>query len=47
MPSSSPALVVDTLIKNLEKEIAALDTAPERVNSGVVVYLGDGVAKVT
>ena len=33
MASPSPTLVVDTLIKNLEKEIAALDTTPERVNA--------------
>lgn len=38
--------VVDSLIKELEEQIDSVELSPERVNSGVVVYLGDGIAKV-
>lgn len=47
MSPHSSATIVDTLIKNLEQEIAKVDTTPERVNAGTVVYLGDGIARVT
>lgn len=47
MSPHSSATIVDKLIKNLEQEIAKVDTTPERVNAGTVVYLGDGIARVT
>ena len=44
--SYSPVQAIDTLIKQIEKEIDGADLSPDRVSSGVVVYLGDGIAKV-
>ncbi len=43
---SSSTQIVDGLIKQLEQQIDSVDISPERVNSGTVVYLGDGIAKV-
>lgn len=43
----TPTFIIDTLIKDLEHEIANADITPERVNAGTVVYLWDGIAKVT
>jgi F-type H+-transporting ATPase subunit alpha len=44
--SYSPVQAVDSLIKQIEKEIDGADFSPDRVSSGTVVYLGDGIAKV-
>lgn len=44
--SYSPVQAVDTLIKEIEKQIDTADFSPERISSGTVVYLGDGIAKV-
>jgi F-type H+-transporting ATPase subunit alpha len=44
--SYSPAQAVDSLIKDIEKQINSAEISPERVNSGTVVYLGDGIAKI-
>lgn len=44
--SYSPVQAVDSLIKQIEKEIDGADFSPERVSSGTVVYLGDGITKV-
>jgi hypothetical protein len=44
--SYSPVQAVDSLIKDIEKQINSADISPERVNSGTVVYLGDGIAKI-
>ena len=43
--SYSPVQAVDSLIKQIEKEIDGADFSPDRVSSGTVVYLGDGIAK--
>lgn len=44
--SYSPVQAVDSLIKEIEKQIDSADFSPDRVSSGVVVYLGDGIAKI-
>lgn len=38
--------VIDTLIREIETQIDSVDLSPERVNSGEVISLGDGIAKV-
>ena len=43
---SSTIQIVDKLIHDLEQHIDSTDISPERVNSGTVIYLGDGIAKV-
>lgn len=44
--SHSAVDLAQNLIKELEQKIDSVDLSPERVNSGTVVYLGDGIAKV-
>jgi F-type H+/Na+-transporting ATPase subunit alpha len=41
------ASTLDRLIKDIENRIDTADLTPERTNSGVVVYLWDGIARVT
>lgn len=43
---SSTIQIVDKLIHDLEQQIDSTNLSPERVNSGTVIYLGDGIAKV-
>ncbi len=43
--SHSPQ-IVDALIKELESHIDSVEVSPDRVNSGTVVSLGDGIAKI-
>ena len=38
--------LLENVIRELEAKIDSADLAPERANSGEVVYVGDGVAKV-
>ncbi len=38
--------LIDRLIKDVENQIDHANMTPERSNSGVVVYLGDGIARV-
>lgn len=38
--------VLDTLIREIETQIDSASISPERVNSGEVISLGDGIAKV-
>ncbi len=38
--------LIDRLIKDVENQIDNANMTPERSNSGVVVYLGDGIARV-
>lgn len=38
--------LIDRLIKDVENQIDSADLTPERSNSGTVVYLGDGIARV-
>lgn len=38
--------LIDRLIKDVENQIDTANMTPERSNSGVVVYLGDGIARV-
>jgi F-type H+-transporting ATPase subunit alpha len=38
--------LIDRLIKDVENQIDSASMTPERSNSGVVVYLGDGIARV-
>jgi F-type H+/Na+-transporting ATPase subunit alpha len=44
--SHSAVDLAQNLIKELEIKIDSVDLSPDRVNSGTVVYLGDGIAKV-
>jgi F-type H+-transporting ATPase subunit alpha len=44
--SQSAVLLAQDLIKSIESHIDSAQVSPERVNSGVVSYLGDGIAKV-
>ena len=44
--SHSSVAVAQELIKNIEARIDAADLSPDRVNAGIVSYLGDGIAKV-
>ena len=43
---SSTIQIVDKLIHDLEQQIDSTNLSPERVNSGTVIYLGDGIAKI-
>jgi F-type H+-transporting ATPase subunit alpha len=45
--SRTPIEIVDTLIADLQKSIDTTDSTAGVVNSGTVVYLGDGIAKVS
>ncbi len=38
--------LIDRLIQDVENQIDSAELTPERSNSGVVVYLGDGIARV-
>ena len=38
--------LIDSLIREIEAKIDSTDLSPERVNSGEVISLGDGIAKV-
>ncbi|MDD2487405.1 MAG: F0F1 ATP synthase subunit alpha [Candidatus Gracilibacteria bacterium] len=38
--------LLDGIIKEIEERLDSADLSPERVNSGEVIYLGDGIAKV-
>jgi F-type H+-transporting ATPase subunit alpha len=44
--SQSAVLLAQDLIKSIESHIDSAAVSPQRVNSGVVSYLGDGIAKV-
>ncbi len=44
--SQTPVTLAQELIRNLEARIDSADLSPARVNSWVVSYLGDGIAKV-
>lgn len=44
--SHSSVAVAQELIKDIEARIDAADLSPDRVNAGIVSYLGDGIAKV-
>jgi F-type H+-transporting ATPase subunit alpha len=44
--SQSSVAIAQELIKNLEARIDSVDLSPERVNAGIVSYLGDGITKV-
>lgn len=39
--------LLDSLIKQIENQIDHADLTPERTSSGTVVYLGDGIARVS
>ncbi|MBC7503443.1 F0F1 ATP synthase subunit alpha [Candidatus Gracilibacteria bacterium] len=45
MSHSSIAIAAE-LIRDIESRIDAADLSPDRVNAGIVSYLGDGIAKV-
>ena len=45
MSHSSVAIAAE-LIRDIESRIDAADLSPDRVNAGIVSYLGDGIAKV-
>jgi len=42
----STSVSLDSIIKNIETRLDSSDLSPERKNSGEVVSLGDGIAKV-
>lgn len=44
--SHSSVAIAQELIKDIEARIDAADISPDRVNAGIVSYLGDGIAKV-
>ncbi len=44
--SHSSVAIAQELIKDIEARIDAADLSPDRVNAGIVSYLGDGIAKV-
>ena len=44
--SQTSVAIAQELIKNLEARIDSVDLSPERVNAGIVSYLGDGITKV-
>lgn len=44
--SQSSVQIAQELIKEIEARIDSADLSPDRVNSGIVSYLGDGIAKV-
>lgn len=44
--SQNPAAIAEELIRDIEKHLDSADVSPEKVNSGEVSYLGDGIAKV-
>jgi F0F1-type ATP synthase alpha subunit len=44
--SHSTVQIAQELIKEIESRIDSVDLSPDRVSAGIVVYLGDGIAKV-
>lgn len=44
--SQSSAQLAGELIKDIEARINSVDLSPDRVNAGIVAYLGDGIAKI-
>lgn len=44
--SQSSVAIAQELIKDIETRLNSVDLSPERVNAGIVAYLGDGIAKV-
>ena len=44
--SHSSVAIAQELIKDIESRIDSADLSPDRVNAGIVSYLGDGIAKV-
>jgi F-type H+-transporting ATPase subunit alpha len=44
--SQSSVAIAQELIKDIEARLSSVDISPERVNAGIVAYLGDGIAKV-
>ncbi len=44
--SQSSVAIAQELIRDIESRIDAADLSPDRVNAGIVSYLGDGIAKV-
>jgi F-type H+/Na+-transporting ATPase subunit alpha len=44
--SQSSVAIAQELIKDIETRLSSVDLSPERVNAGIVAYLGDGIAKV-
>ncbi len=44
--SHSSVAIAQELINDIETRIDAADLSPDRVNAGIVSYLGDGIAKV-
>ena len=44
--SHSSVAIAQELIRDIESRIDAADLSPDRVNAGIVSYLGDGIAKV-
>ena len=44
--SQTSVQIAQELIKNIEARIDSAELSPERVNAGVVSYLGDGIAKI-
>lgn len=44
--SRNSVAIAEELIRSIETQLDNADLSPERINSGVVSYLGDGIAKV-
>ena len=44
--SHSSVAIAQELIRDIESRIDAADLSPDRVNAGIVSYLGDGIARV-
>lgn len=44
--SHNPVALAEELIHDIEKRLDSVEFSPERVNSGVVSYLWDGIAKI-
>lgn len=44
--SHNSVSLAEQLIRDIENQLDSVDLSPEKVNSGVVSYLGDGIAKV-
>jgi F-type H+-transporting ATPase subunit alpha len=44
--SHSSVAIAQELIKDIEARIDSVDLSPDRVQAGIVSYLGDGIAKV-
>ncbi len=44
--SQNPVAIAEELIQDIQNHLESVDISPEKVNSGVVSYLGDGIAKV-